>query len=88
MKKGVLVGILVLALVIIVSPGIVGKLGEQSLDENLNRAADHSAELVVTSQGFDRGWFSSEGEHRVELGDGIRSISHTSQRTCYRYSEK
>ena len=70
MKKGVLVGIIVLALVIIVSPGIVGKLGEKSLDENLNRAADHSAEIVVTSQGFERGWFSSEGEHRIELGEG------------------
>ncbi|MEL7184810.1 MAG: DUF945 family protein [Pseudomonadota bacterium] len=70
MKKGVLAGIIILALVLIVSPGIVGKLGEESLDENLNRAADQSAELVVTSQGFERGWFSSEGEHRIELGDG------------------
>lgn len=78
MKKGVLVGILVLALVVIVSPGIVGKMSEQSLDENLNRAADHSAELVVTSQGFERGWFSSEGEHRIELGDGnLRSAMLT-----------
>lgn len=70
MKKGVLVGIIVLALVVIVSPGIVGKLSEQSLDENLNRAADHSAEVIVTSQEFERGWFSSEGEHRIELGEG------------------
>lgn len=78
MKKGVLIGIIILALVLIVSPGIVGKMSEQSLDENLNRAADHSAEVIVTSQGFERGWFSSEGEHRVELGDGnLRSAMVT-----------
>lgn len=70
MKKGVLALILVAVLIIIVSPGIVGKLAENSVGENLNWAARESGELVVTSEGFDRGWFSSEGQHRVELGDG------------------
>ena len=70
MKKGVIALIVVLALVVIVSPGIIGKLAEQSVDENLNRAADHSGDFVITSTGFDRGWFSSEGEHRIEIGEG------------------
>ncbi len=70
MKKGVVVLILVLALLIVVSPGIIGKLAERSVDENLTVAAQQSGELVVTSTGFDRGWFSSEGTHRIELGDG------------------
>ena len=70
MKKAVVALIVVLALVIIVSPGIIGKLAEESVDENLNRAVDHSGELVISSTGFDRGWFSSEGEHRIELGQG------------------
>ncbi len=70
MKKGVIALLLTLALIILVSPGIIGKLAERSVDENLEWAASESGQLVVTSSGFDRGWFSSEGQHRVALGDG------------------
>ncbi len=70
MKKSVLALILFAVLIIIVSPGIVGKLAENSVGENLNWAAQESGELLVTSDGFDRGWFSSEGQHRIELGEG------------------
>ena len=75
MKKSVIALILLAVLIIIVSPGIVGKLAEDSVGENLNWAAEESGELVITSEGFDRGWFSSEGQHRVTLGEGrIRSV--------------
>ena len=70
MKKGVIALLLTLALIILVSPGIIGKLAERSVNENLEWAATKSGQLVVTSSGFDRGWFSSEGQHRVALGDG------------------
>ncbi len=70
MKKSVLALILLAVLITIVSPGIVGKFAENTVGENLNWAAQESGELVVTSEGFDRGWFSSEGQHRVELADG------------------
>ena len=70
MKKGFVALLLVLALIVIVSPGIIGRLAEKSMDENIEWAAKESDELVVTSQGFDRGWFSSEGRHRIELRDG------------------
>lgn len=70
MKKGVIALLLALALIILVSPGIIGKLAERSVNENLEWAATKSGQLVVTSSGFDRGWFSSEGQHRVALGDG------------------
>jgi len=74
-KKSVIALILLAVLIIIVSPGIVGKLAENSVGENLNWAAEESGELVVTTTGFDRGWFVSEGQHRVELKDGsIRSL--------------
>jgi len=77
-KKSVLALILIMVLIIIVSPGIIGKLAEESVGENLNWAAEESGELVVTSDGFDRGWFSSEGQHRIELGEGsIRSAMST-----------
>jgi uncharacterized protein YdgA (DUF945 family) len=77
-KKSVIALILFMVLVIIVSPAIVGKLAEDSVGDNLNWAAEESGELVVTSDGFDRGWFSSEGQHRIALGDGnIRSAMST-----------
>lgn len=70
MKKGVIAVLLIVVVIVIVSPGIIGKLAEKSVDENLNWAADESGEFVVTSTGFDSGWFSSEGQHRIELGEG------------------
>jgi len=77
-KKSVLALILVVVLIIIISPGIVGKFAEDSVGENLNWAAEESGELVVTSEGFDRGWFSSEGQHRIALGNGsLRSAMST-----------
>lgn len=70
MKKGVIVVLILLAVVVLVSPAIVGRLAEKSMDENLNWAAEEAGGVQVTSEAFDRGWFSSEGQHRVELQDG------------------
>ena len=70
MKKGIVALLIVLAVIVLVSPGIVGRLAEKSMDENLDWAATEAQEVTVTSQGFDRGWFSSEGQHRVELREG------------------
>jgi hypothetical protein len=69
-KKGVVVLLLALALLVLVSPGIVGRLAEWSVDESLDLAANDSGEFVVTSSGFDHGWFTSAGQHRIELREG------------------
>lgn len=70
MKKGFVALLLGLAIIVLLSPAIVGRFAERSMDENLDWAATESQEVVVTSQGFDRGWFSSAGQHRIELRDG------------------
>lgn len=70
MKKGFVALLLVLAIIVLISPGIIGRLAEKSIDKNIDWAATESQEVVVTSQGFDRGWFSSEGQHRVEIREG------------------
>lgn len=70
MKKGIVLLLIALALVILVSPGIIGRFAEQSVDNNFDRAARDSGEIVVSSTGFDRGWFTSAGQHRVELREG------------------
>lgn len=70
MKKSLVAVLVVLALIIIVSPGILGRMAEKSVDENLNRAAEQQGDIVVSSDNFDRGWFSSEGQHRIEVKGG------------------
>jgi len=68
-KKGIVVLLVVLALVILISPGLIGRVAEKSVEENLNWAAQESGALKVTSENFSRGWFSSEGQHRVTIDD-------------------
>lgn len=70
MKKGLVVVLVVLAIVVLVSPAIVGRIAEDSISENLDWAARESGEVTVTTESFTRGWFSSEGRHRIELEDG------------------
>ncbi len=70
MNRWFIAALLTLALLIIVSPGIVGRLAEKSLEDSLNFAASDSDDIVVTTESFARGWFTSEGRHRIALGEG------------------
>jgi len=69
MRKSIVIGLVVLALIVLVSPGIVGKLAERSVDTQLDWAADENREIEITASRFDRRWFSSEGTHRIEFAD-------------------
>lgn len=69
MKKGLVALLIVLALFVLISPGIVGMLAEKSVDEQIDRATTGSQDLVITAERFERGWFSSQGRHRIELQD-------------------
>ena len=68
-KKGFVALLLVLALLVLISPGIVGMLAEKSVEEQIDRATTGNQDLVITAERFDRGWFSSAGRYRVELQD-------------------
>ena len=77
MNKGIVALLVVLALLVLVSPGIVGMLAEKSVDEQLEWAELENQDIVITAEQFDRGWFSSQGRHRIELResgstDGIK----------------
>ena len=73
MRKSIVVLLVIAAIVILVSPGIIGRIAEESVDSNLQWAADENEGIVVTAERFDRGWFSSQGRHRVEIHDpGMR----------------
>jgi uncharacterized protein YdgA (DUF945 family) len=74
-KKGIIALLVALALIVLISPGLVGRMAEKSVDDNLNWAAEESGALVVTSENFDRGWFSSQGQHRVQIdGDKLKAL--------------
>ena len=70
MKKSLITLLLALAVIVLVSPRIVGQLAEQSMDDNLVWAATEIDAVEVTALGFDRGWFSSQGRHRLEIRAG------------------
>lgn len=59
--------LVVLAVVVLVSPGIVGRLAEKNLEENLKWAEEENSGIQFRTESFDRGWFSSEGRHRLVL---------------------
>jgi len=69
-KKSIVAGLVLLAVIVMVSPGLVGRLAEKSMDDSLNWAASESGQVTVTAERFDRGWFSSEGQHRITLREG------------------
>ena len=70
MKRWVVVLLVLLAVVILVSPGIVGQLAERSLKDSISWAEEESEDILVTEETFDRGWFTAEGRHRIELKRG------------------
>jgi uncharacterized protein YdgA (DUF945 family) len=78
LRKSIVVLLVIAAIVVLISPGIIGRIAEESVDSNLQWAADENQGIVVTSERFDRGWFSSQGRHRVEIHDpGMREALAT-----------
>lgn len=69
MKRWLVVLLVVAALIILVSPGIVGRLAEKNLQDNLEWAEAESKDFLVTEETFRRGWFTAEGRHRIEVKD-------------------
>jgi uncharacterized protein YdgA (DUF945 family) len=77
-KKSIVILLVIAAIVVLLSPGIIGRIAEESVDSNLQWAADENKGFVVTSERFDRGWFSSQGRHRIEIRDpGMRDALAT-----------
>jgi uncharacterized protein YdgA (DUF945 family) len=70
MKKGIVALLIGLAVLILVSPGLIGRLAERSIDENIRVGTVENDAVVVSAQVFQRGWFTTEGEHRIEFKEG------------------
>ena len=69
MKRWVVILLVALAVLVLVSPGIIGRMTEQGLEDNIALARIDSPEITISTEHFDRGWFTSEGRHRIELSD-------------------
>jgi uncharacterized protein YdgA (DUF945 family) len=69
LRKSIVLLLVIAAIVVLLSPGIIGRIAERSVESNLQWAADENQGVIITSERFDRGWFSSEGRHRIEIRD-------------------
>ena len=70
MKRWLVVLLIVLALIILVSPGIVGRLAEKNIEDGITWTETESPGVTITTETFERGWFTSEGRHHVVLEGG------------------
>lgn len=68
-KRWVVILLVALAVLVLVSPGIIGRMTERDLEDNIALARIESPEITISTEHFDRGWFTSEGRHRIELSD-------------------
>jgi len=70
MKRWLVILLVLLALIILVSPGIVGRLAEKNIAQNIEWAEGDSPGVTIKTESFERGWFTSEGRHRVVIEGG------------------
>lgn len=69
-KRWLVFLLIALALLILLSPGIVGRLAERGIDASLEQVAVERDDVEIAEESFQRGWFSSTGRHRVALRHG------------------
>ena len=70
MKRWLVILLVFLAVLILVSPGIVGHLAERNIEDNIEWAEQDSPGVNIETESFQRGWFTSEGRYRVVLEGG------------------
>lgn len=75
MKRWIPAVLVLAGLVVLLSPGIVGHLAERQIEQQIEMAAERDPLLAIVTENFTRGWFMSEGRHRVPLANtGLRRI--------------
>lgn len=69
MKKSVVILLVLVAVIVLISPGIVGRIAENNMDASLRWAESERPGMAISTESFERGWFTSAGQHRVEFDD-------------------
>lgn len=70
MKRWLVALLVLLALVVLISPGIVGRMAEDNMNREIDWVESESPGVNIQTETFERGWFTSEGRHRVVLEGG------------------
>lgn len=70
MKRWLVVVLVILALLVLIAPGIVGRIAERNISENIEWAETEAVGVTIETEQFERGWFTSEGRHRVVFEGG------------------
>lgn len=70
MKRWFVLLLVGLAVIILLSPGIIGRLAEENIDRGLSQVDMENENISIRAEAFERGWFTSEGRHRILLEGG------------------
>ncbi|MDJ0760007.1 MAG: DUF945 family protein [Woeseiaceae bacterium] len=71
MKKGIVFGLLILAVIVLVSPGVVGKMAEGYVEQGnewTSQSVDSSG-VRFTQESYESGWFTSQSVDRLSISD-------------------
>jgi uncharacterized protein YdgA (DUF945 family) len=66
-KKGIVALLVLVVLAVLITPGVIGHLAEQGVNDSLEWVDSESSAFVISTTEFERGWFTSTGQHRVRL---------------------
>lgn len=69
MKRWIAVLLVTLGVLVLISPGIIGRIMERDLADIITRSQRESRVVTVSTEHFERGWFSSTGRHRIAFSD-------------------
>lgn len=69
MRRWLVILLVALALLVLLSPGIIGHLVERNLADSITRSQIESPAITISTEHFERGWFSSVGRHRIAFID-------------------
>jgi len=70
MKRWLVVLLVLLALLVMLAPGIVGRLAERNIEASIDWAERDTPGVNIETESYDRGWFSSEGRYRIVFDEG------------------
>ncbi len=69
MRRWLVIIIAIAVLVVLLSPGAVGRIAEATLSDNLGWIDSENDDVDIEVLAYERGWFSSTGRHRVVVAD-------------------
>jgi len=70
MNRWVVAILVLLALVLLVSPGIIGRMAGDNVEAVIEKTEAENPGLEISLESLDEGWFITEGRHRLVFSGG------------------